>query len=440
MATDVNLPQWGMNMESGLLVKWLVKEGDEVVAGQPLVEVETSKINSELESPGSGVVAHIMFSEGTTVDVGETVVVLAEPGENPPRPSGKTSKPKNELPIANKAVPTGSGKTSQKNRQVTPVARRLAGSEGIDIDLVQGTGPNGRVTEQDVRNFIEQLKTPSSEINVQVVPKARKLASDNGIDLAEIKGTGPSGRITVVDVEKHLAKAGPRIPPEDILESIPIVGMRKTISERMSLSSSETAPVTLTTEVDMTETVKAKESLVSAWRKEKLRPLDLYLILKAVVDSLREHSILNATLSGNNIIVMKHVNLGVAVALPDGLIVPVLREAENMDLVDIARNIGDLTRKARDNKLSIDEVTGSTFTVTSLAAYDIDGFTPIINVPEIAILGVGRILQRPWVVDGEIGLRQIMTLSLTFDHRAIDGVPAGDFLKTLKAGLENPVN
>ena len=164
------------------------------------------------------------------------------------------------------------------------------------------------------------------------------------------------------------------------------------------------------------------------------------MILKAVVDSLREHNIINATLSGNNIIVMKHVNLGVAVALPDGLIVPVLREAENMDLVDIARNIGDLTKKARDNKLSIDEVTGSTFTVTSLAAYDIDGFTPIINVPEIAILGVGRILQKPWVVDGEIGLRQIMTLSLTFDHRAIDGVPAGDFLKTLKARLETPAN
>jgi pyruvate dehydrogenase E2 component (dihydrolipoamide acetyltransferase) len=316
----------------------------------------------------------------------------------------------------------------------------LAGSEGIDIGLVQGTGPNGRVTEQDVRNFIEQLKSTSPEITTQVVPKARKLASDHQIDLGDIEGTGPSGRITVVDVERHIAKSGPQIPLEDILESIPIVGMRKIISERMSLSSSETAPVTLTTEVDMTETIKVKESLVSKWRKEKLRPLDLYLTLKAVVDSLREHSIINATLNGNDIIVMKHVNLGVAVALPDGLIVPVLREAENMDLVDIARNIGDLTRKARDNKLSIDEVTGSTFTVTSLAAYDIDGFTPIINVPEIAILGVGRIIQKPWGIDGEVVLRHIMTLSLTFDHRAIDGVPAGDFLKTLKLRLENPSN
>ena len=361
--------------------------------------METAKIDSELEAPESGVVAHIMVPEGTTVDVGTIVAVIAEPGETVPRP---TSIQPRRVPAPAKRRSPGAGATTGRGAvadrsgqaaQVTPVARRLARQENVDLSQVQGTGPGGRITEDDVRSAIETSRVGPP---VQVVPRARMVAKEQGIDLSQVQGTGPDGRILVVDVESAIAAQA----AGQVGEAIPLKGLRKTIADRMMESVHSMAHVTLTTEADVTEAVRLREDLVSQWREHRIRPLDLDLIVKATAAALREHPRLNATLVGQEIRLLGEVNVGVAMAVPDGLMVPVIRQADEKDLLSIAGEIRELVNKSRDGKLSVDDVTGSTFTITSLASYDIDAFTPIIDPPKVAILGVGRIAQKPAVYQG----------------------------------------
>ena len=435
MATNVLLPQWGMNMEDGTLTKWLVNEGDEIAEGQPLVEIETAKINSELESPASGVVAHIMADEGSLVKVGELVAVIAEPGENAPRP--EPGSPTSPASARRRRRRTGGRPADGGARQqVTPVARRLARENDISLDEVTGTGPRGRVTEQDVRDAIEARR---SRPRVQVVPRARMLARQEGLDLADMVGSGPNGRILVADVERAIAERDAGAARADaVAEVMPLTGLRKTIADRMTMSVSTMAQVTLTTEADVTDLLKLRESLVAEWRPHRLRPLDLDLIIAAVAEALKAHPRLNSHLVNDEVLLLEDVNIGVAVAVPDGLVVPVLRGAQALDLLGMARAMRELADKTRKNALGIDDVTGAGFTVTALSNYDIDAFTPIIDPPQVAILGLGRANRKPVVVDGEIVVRSMMHLSVTFDHRALDGVPVAEFMRTLKSNLESP--
>ena len=434
MATNVLLPQWGMNMEDGTLTRWLVNEGDEIAEGQPLVEVETAKINSELESPASGVVSHIMAAEGSLVKVGELVAVIGEPGENPPRPEPKAAPSPagaRRRQRQRDARPTGAAAS-----QVTPVARRLARDNGIDLDEVNGTGPRGRITEQDVRDAIEARQ---SRPRVQAPPRARMLARQEDIDLSDVAGSGPNGRITVADVERAIAERDAVAARADAVgEVVPLTGLRKIIADRMTMSVSTMAQVTLTTEADVTELLNLRESLVSEWRPHRIRPLDLDFIIAAAAGALKAHPRLNAHLADGNVLLLKEINIGLAVAVPDGLVVPVLRGADSLDLLGIARQIRTLADKTRKNALGVDDMTGAGFTVTALSNYDIDVFTPIIDPPQVAILGLGRAIEKPVVVDGEIVVRSMMHLSVTFDHRALDGVPVAEFIRTLKASLESP--
>ena len=432
MATNVLLPQWGMNMEDGLLVKWLVKEGDSVEAGQPLVEIETAKINSELESPVAGIVAHITAQEGATVDVGVIVAVIGEPGESVPRPS--QSKP--ERRARTRRRPGARGRAGAG--QVTPVARRLATQNDVDLDQVSGTGPNGRVVEDDVRRAIAARETGAGARRVQVVPAARKLAKERGVALAEVRGTGPGGRILVADVERAL-QAGP-VPQTvgAVSEVVALTGLRKTIADRMLQSVQSMAQVTLTTEADVTESVRLMSELVSHWRPSRIRPLAQDLVVKATAAALADHPRLNANLVGDEIRLLEEINVGVAMAVPEGLMVPVVRKADKRDLLTLAKEMRELTKKAREGRLSLDDVTGASFTVTSLAALEIDAFTPIIDPPQVAILGVGRIVEKPAVHDGQVAVRSMMHLSLAFDHRALDGAPAGELLRAIKGRLEDP--
>jgi pyruvate dehydrogenase E2 component (dihydrolipoamide acetyltransferase) len=432
MATNVLLPQWGMNMEDGLLVKWLVSEGDQVEAGQSLVEVETAKIDSELEAPVSGVVAHIVAPEGNVVDVGSIVAVIGEPGEEVARPS-LTAPGKPKVAVKRRALGAdgdGAGPTGQ----VTPVAHRLARQNDPELAGIAGTGSGGRITEEDVRQAIEARETATASPESQVVPRARKLANEHGLDLSQVQGTGPGGRIIVTDVESALA-AQVAAPTGEVVR---LTGLRRSIAERMLQSVQTMAPVTLTTEADVTELVRLREALLSSWRPHRIRPLDLDLIVKATANSLREHPRLNSTLTGDEVRLLEEINVGVAMAVPDGLMVPVIRQTDEKDLLAVATEIRGHNKRARDNELSIDDVTGASFTITSLASYDIDAFTPIIDPPQVAILGVGRIGQKPLVFEDEVAIRSMMALSLTFDHRALDGVPAGEFLRTLKSKLEEP--
>jgi pyruvate dehydrogenase E2 component (dihydrolipoamide acetyltransferase) len=436
MATNVLLPQWGMNMEDGTLVKWLVKEGDEIQEGQPLVEIETAKINSELESPRAGVVAHIMSTEGTVVKVGDIVVVIGEPDENPARPESTSTKPKGGR-RRRPATRSDSGSSGSKV-QVTPIARRLARDNDINLDNVTGSGPRGRITEDDVRSAINARENAPSRDNRQVVPKARQLAQQNNIDLAQVEGTGPGGRVLVADVERAMNSSGPAIAfAGTVSESTSLTGLRKIISDRMSLSVRTMAQVTLTTEIDATELVNLRQALVSAWRRHKMRPMDQDMIVAATGDALKKHPRINSYLQDDIVMLLQDINVGVAMAVPDGLVVPVVNSVDQTSLVDIARRLRELASGTRDNSLTMDDVTGASFTITSLSNYDIDVFTPIIDPPQVAILGIGRISQKPVVVEGEIVVRSTMHASVTFDHRALDGVPVAEFIRTLKSNLES---
>ena len=428
MAREIVLPQWGMGMEEGTIIKWLKREGDKVEEGEPLAEIETSKISSEIEAPASGVLAYIIASEGETVRIGAVMAILADPGEKVERPT--VAKPEPEVkpePVSGAKVVTT---RSEPGVQVTPTARRLARQWDVDLGQVEGTGPGGRITEADVRMVFE---APGSRPQVQVVPTARRLATEQGIDLDQVPGSGPGGRILVEDVERAVAaKAG------SAGRGVPLSGIRKVIAERMLESVQTMAQVTLTTEADFTEAVLLMKELVSRWRARRLRPLPQDLVIMATARALKEHPKVNALLVDDEVRVLDEVNIGVATTTPDGLLVPVIKKAGEKSLDQIAQEVRELAGKTRDSRLLPKDLADASFTITNLGSYGVDAFTPIINPPQVAILGVGRIVEKPAVHQGEIAIRSMMALSLTFDHRALDGVPAAECLRAAKRYLEDP--
>jgi len=281
---------------------------------------------------------------------------------------------------------------------------------------------------------------PGPTVEILASPMARKLAREYGLDLAQIPGTGPGGRVTEKDVETYVAAqqrvAAPSPAPGAVpkaARTIPFIGMRQVIAQRMTESLQTMAQVTATTEVDVSEMVKLREQL-----KTRFDLTYNDIIVKAVTIALKDHPLVNSTLVGDEIYVLEEMHIGVAVALEDGLIVPVVRDADKRTLAEIAQATRRLTEAARAGTLTVDEATGSTFTITNLGMYGVDISTPIINPPEVAILGVGRIIEKPAVYQGDIVKRSMMTLSLTFDHRIVDGAPAAAFLKTLAGILEKP--
>jgi pyruvate dehydrogenase E2 component (dihydrolipoamide acetyltransferase) len=318
--------------------------------------------------------------------------------------------------------------------RASPAARRLAREKGVDLTQVKGTGPEGRVTEADVQRFIEEREKVPPPV-ILASPMAKRLAREHGIDLAEVTGTGPGGRVTEKDVRAFIEAREKAPPLEEALPArvIPFVGMRQMIAERMTQSLQTMAQVTLHTEVDATELVKLREQL-----KQEFDLTYTDLVIKAVAKALREHPLLNATLVGDEIHLLEEIHIGMAVALEDGLLVPVVRDADKKSVQEIAWETRRLAQGAREGTLTVDEVTGSTFTVTNLGAYGVDGFTPIINPPEVAILGVGRIMEKPAIHEGQIVRRSTMVLSLTIDHRIVDGAPGAEFLRTVRQILESP--
>jgi pyruvate dehydrogenase E2 component (dihydrolipoamide acetyltransferase) len=320
--------------------------------------------------------------------------------------------------------------------QVVPAARRLARQHQIDLAQVQGSGPHGRILLADVESAIQHASTPPPErVQVQVTPAARRLAGRHDIDLAQIQGSGPRGRILIEDVERAIAsRAAP--PAVASRQTIPITGMRQTIATRMLHSLQTMAQLTLTTEVDVTEAMRIRAGLARQWPDASLSPL--HLVIKATARALCDHPRMNAWQREGVVELVEEINLGVAVALPEGLIVPTIRRADTKSLADIATEAHALANQVRAGQASYDVVTGGTFTLTNLGAYDIDAFTPIINPPQVGILGMGRVVEKPIVYEGDIAVRSMMFLSLTFDHRLIDGAPAAAFLKDVKTHLEDP--
>ena len=385
MSVEVRLPQWGMGMQEGTVLRWLKREGDPIQADEDLVEIEAAKTTQAVTAPVAGVLLRVLVPEGKTIPVRTALALVGAASEVPPSHAAASPEPDRSRPPSNT--------TAGRRVLVTPVARKLARDLGVDVELVTGSGPGGRIDEADIRAYAEHQR-PSS-------PEPAALDSP--------------------------------APPADRLE--PMSSMRRAIARNMHASLQTMAQLTLFTELDVTELVRLRERLQ---RDFALTVTDL--IVHAVARALKRHPGLNASLEGDDNQVRLHsaIHIGLAVALEDGLIVPVIRDADRKTLPDIAAETRTLAERARMGQLTPEQVTGSTFTITNLGGFGIDGFTPIINPPEAAILGVGRIVEKPAQYRGTIALRQMLTLSLTHDHRLVDGAPAAAFLQSLADLLETP--
>ncbi|NLG87578.1 MAG: 2-oxo acid dehydrogenase subunit E2 [Firmicutes bacterium] len=444
MAQEVLMPKLGLTMTEGTITAWLKPEGSYVTKGEPLFEVATDKITNKVEAPGDGIIK-VVVAEGSTVPVSAVVGYLLAEGEELPTVAKKSvediaSKPE-EAPTV-KEAPKSEPPPETERVRATPAAKRRARESGIDLAKVPGSGPGGRITESDVENYLAQQKavppaadkeqvefTSADKLPVKATPTAAKLAQELGIDLAEL---AQERRLTKRDVlvAALLAEEGDE-------ERVPLAGMRRVIARRMSDSWSIAPHVTINMEVDMDQArVIRQEFNADCPSDEKISYNDL--IVKAAAQALTEYPALNGSITKDEIIYHHFVHVGVAVALDDGLIVPVVRHADKKSLREVAQEVKDLAQRARSGNLSPDEVTGSTFTITNLGMYGVDSFTPIINQPESAILGVGVIKERPVVVDGTVVVRPMMTLSLSFDHRLVDGSVAAEFLRRVRELLENP--
>lgn len=393
MATTVIMPKLGLTMTEGTIEKWLKQEGDRVEKGEPLVEIITEKINFQYESPASGILRRILHHEGETVPVTTPIAIIAE--ESEALPEFEAMKP--EVPIE---VPM-------------PVAVQL------------------ETTEPRKRIFIS--------------PIAKKIAREKGIDLSSLKGSGPGGRIIKIDVlkaaEKVVVKGVERPLPlsKPSERFIPLKGIRKIIANRMTESFQNIPHFYLSLEVDMTACLALREQLKEEIEKRaNVRLTMTDILVKVAASALKIHPIINSRIEGDQIRLIEEINIGVAIALENGLIVPVVHHADQKSLAEIALTIRNLTQRAREGKLSLDDVGGGTFTLSNMGMLGIDKFNPIINPPECSILGVGRTVEKPVVRGGEIKIRPTAWFNLSSDHRIVDGATAAKFLNHLKKLFENP--
>ncbi len=432
MAKVVVMPKLGLTMTEGTVSKWLKKVGDAVNEGEPLFEVETDKLTNTIEASASGVLRHIFAHDGATVPVLDKIAIIAAADEDIGALLGAAEPPKvAEAPAASGQTAVAPPAKPAGGRVVaTPVAKKLAKEMGIDISLVRGTGPNGRITEEDVKNY-KPAPAAQEEQTVKASPLAAKVAADLGIDLTELGG---HGRVLAEDILKYLESTREKGEEPRREESVPMNGMRKAIARNM-LNSHMTSPtVTFNLSVDMSRMKLYREQL----KANDIKVSYTDLLVKFVAKALTEFPLLNCSIEDNNIIYKHYVNMGVAVALENGLVVPNVRDADKKSLTDISAEIKELAKLAREGGLPMEKLRGGTFTITNLGMYGIESFTPIINQPEVAILGVTTMEDRVVVRNGEMVIRPMMTLSLTADHRAVDGSVAAEFLKRVKTLLENP--
>lgn len=397
MAVEVTMPKFGLTMHEGTIQRFFKHPGEPVAAGEPLYEVETEKVLYVVEAPAAGTLAAWLYPEGAVVACGLVVALIAAPGEDVSAIAARAGDGAPSPRAAQESAASGGAERSAAatadqaaatgaRRAITPIARKRAAELGVNLDLVVGSGPGGRVTREDVERA------------------------------AAAKGAEPPA-----------APAAPSASPgKPTVRTLPLTAMRRTIAQRMHASLSASAQLTITTEADVSAAVELRERL-----KPQFDFTYTDLLIHAVARALIRHPRMNARFGEGAILLNDEVNIGLAVALDDGLIVPVIAGANRMTLKEIAARTRELGERARAGKLTLEEVGGGTFTITNLGNYGIDAFTPILNIGETGILGVGRIVEKPAVWRGEITRRSMMTLSLTFDHRAIDGAPSAAFLQTV---------
>jgi pyruvate dehydrogenase E2 component (dihydrolipoamide acetyltransferase) len=430
------MPKLGLTMKTGKVSKWFKAQGAEVTKGEELLEVETDKITNKVEAPESGILYRILVPAKGEAAVGADLAIIAAPGEEPDVPDVAGAAPVEKI-ADKKASPGVAAPIDAPRAEVSasPSARRLAREYNIDLALVKGSGPDGRINEKDVVDFHEVVG------KIKITPLAAVLAAQAGLDIRSLTGTGEGGKITRDDVARVLYPDAVREEEQDAASGnvIPMSGMRLIIAENMSMSLQSTAQLTLMTEVDVTNCLAFLENVRAAHKRDASFRVSMNdVLILAVSRALKKFPRMNSTRDGDVIIMHDAANVGVAVALPEGLIVPVLRNAHTKGLERIARETREIAAKARAGTLDPDEVSGGTFTITNLGHSVVDMFTPILKPCETGILGVGRVAEKPVVINGEIKIRSMMGLSLTFDHRVLDGAPAAEFLNLVYDFIQHP--
>ena len=486
MAKDVIMPKFGFTQETAELLRWLKQPGDPVEQGDPIAEVTTDKVDMEVEATASGVLADLRFKAGDVVPVTAVIAVIRERGEEDREQ--KTEDREQKTADGGQRTQDGGQRTEDGERRtadggprtedreqrteakgrVTPVAARLAQDHGVEPSQLGGTGLGGRITRGDVQAYLatkppegaaQATDAGSAPDTVRAVPAARKLAQSLGVDLADVPGSGPQGRVQSGDVRAtHAALtssaslAEPPPPntdlPAGVTRVIPLVGMRRTIAQRLQQSYQQAPHITFDVDADVTAAEALRRhphaGLVRGgdlpWSSESGPRISLTAVLvRACAWALRRHPLLNSRLVGESIEVLADVHIGVAVALDDGLMVPVVRDADRKGILQIASEISDLASRARSGSLRPDDVSGGTFTISNLGMFGVDRFTAILNPPQTGILAVGQV-RRQFVPDEQDRpvVRPLMALRLSADHRVVDGAVAARFLSDLRAAVEQP--
>lgn len=455
MATNVTMPKLGLTMETGKIVEWKKQEGEQVQEKEILLVVETEKITYDVESPATGIL-HIIAPVESEVPVTELIGIIAADKAEYDKVAATTAAPAATVATAPSSVaaqpsattPPASVRSPGERIKASPLAKRLAKEKGFDLDLIPGTGPEGRIIKKDVLTF--EPAAASAE-RVKISPVAKKMADEMGLDLSQIQGSGTGGKITKEDIERHLATAKPvagqtsaAAAPSSVSNEgdrlVKFTGMRRIIAQKMLQSKVQAAQAYMANNCDASAIQSLRKQLLPyAEKKAKVRVTITDIMMKITASAIKAHPVINTRYTEEGDLWLKDIHMGMAMAMQDGLIVPVIWNIDKKSIIEIAQDRVSLIDRGRSGKLTLDDMKGSTFTLSAMGMFGLEEFYAIVNQPENAILAVGAIIDKPWVVEGQIVIRPIINVGLTYDHRTVDGAKAGQFMQTLKLFIENPM-
>ncbi len=434
MATDVIMPQMGESIAEGTIVKWLKSVGENVDRDEPLFEISTDKVDAEIPSPSAGVLLEILVPEGKTVEINTVVgrigAASEAPGKSAPKPAAApaaatpaaAAPPKPAPAPMQPPAPVAAPSTPPSFVRSSPVVQKIAAEHGVDVSLVEGTGEGGRVTKKDIMDYISASASSRPPVSQPMAPAPA----------APPRPATPAPSAPPAAPKPAVFASG----QDEVRE--PMSVMRKKIAEHMVMSKHTSPHVYTIFEVDMNEVVKRREAMKKEFEGEGVKLTFLPFFIEACIRGIKEYPIINSSVDGDTIIYKKTVNVGIAVAIANGLIVPVIKQADQMNLLGLAKTAADLGERARTKRLVPDDVQGGTFTITNVGVFGGTFGLPIINQPQAAIMGLGTITKRPVVIDDAIAIRPIVYLSLSYDHRIVDGADAARFLTVVKRELEKP--
>jgi pyruvate dehydrogenase E2 component (dihydrolipoamide acetyltransferase) len=423
MSSNVTLPRLGQGMETGTIVRWLKSEGENVEKGEPLYELDTEKVTQEVEAESSGVLLKILAGEGEEIEVGKAIAVIGQEGEEISAESGDSAEGEAEDP--------------------TKVTEEEEAEEGEPAPAREDERERGRESDEPAPEP-EVSEQRQNGGRIKASPLARRIARERGIELSALRGTGPEGRIVAEDVERagatgalSAAPAAAAPAPTGEVEVVKLNQMRKTIARRMT-EAWEAPAFQISMSADMTASIRLREALLAQVKEGGVRPTYSDILTKVVALALMRHRDVNAHFAGDSVKLFPTANIGIAVAVPHGLVVPVIPGCERLTIPEIAAARADIVSRTREGKLRTEDLDGGTFTISNLGMYGVERFTAVLNPPQAGILAVGAIEERAVVVDGDLDIQSRMDMTLTVDHRSVDGATASEFLATVKSFLEEP--